>query len=66
MHELKAGLNADNFCYLSEVFEKFLSLIRFVNDLYTLYNQLNVSIPARFRKNMKTCQSVKRNAELFL
>ena len=46
--------------------EKFLSLIRFANDLYILYNQLNAIRLARFRKNMKTCESVKRNAELFL
>ena len=30
-----------------------LSLIRFVNDPYTLYNRLNVSRLARFRKTQK-------------
>ena len=42
---------------------------RFANELYTLvtlYNRLNAKILARFRKNMKTRESVKRNAELFL
>ena len=39
------------------------ALIRFANELYTLYNQLNAI--SRFRKtNMKTCESVKRNSEL--
>ena len=39
------------------------ALIRSANELYTLYNQLNAI--SRFRKtNMKTCESVKRNAEL--
>ena len=39
------------------------ALIRYANDLYTLYNRLNAI--SRFRKtNMKTCESVKRNAEL--
>ena len=39
------------------------ALIRFANELYTLYNQLNAI--SRFRKtNMKTWESVKRNGEL--
>ena len=55
MHELKAGLNGDKFATIRGVSEKFLSLIRFANDLYTLYNQLNASRLARFwkkRENM--------------
>ena len=58
---------------LLDAYEKFLSLIRFANDLDTPYNRLNTSRLARFRKkqtnkqtNMKTWESVKRNAELFL
>ena len=51
---------------LLDASEKFLSLIRFANELYTLYNRLNANRHARFRKNMKTCESVKRNAKLFL
>ena len=48
-------------------FQKFLSLIRFANDLYTLYNCLNAaSRLARFRKKkIKRGESIKRNAELF-
>ena len=47
-------------------FQKFLSLIRFANDLYTLYNCLNAaSRLARFRKKNKRGESIKRNAELF-
>ena len=45
--------------------EKFLSLIRFANDLYILYKRLNAIRLARFQKTMKTCESVKRNDELF-
>ena len=56
MHSLKTGLNAD---------KTFLSLNRFANEVYTLYNPLNASRLALFRKNMKTCASVKRNAEIF-
>ena len=37
-------------CSLSEPSKKFLSLIRFANNLYTLYNQLNASRLPRFRK----------------
>ena len=54
MHELKAGLNGDKFAAFRGVSEKFLSLIRFANDLCTLYNQLNASRLARFWKNVKT------------
>ena len=38
MHELKAGLNADKFATFLDASEKFLSLIRFANGLYALYN----------------------------
>ena len=62
MHELKAGLNIDKFCYFLNAFETFLSLIRFVNDDYTL---LKASRLAPLRKK-KTCESDKRNTELFL
>ena len=41
--------------------EKFLSLICFANNLYALYNRLNTSRLAQFRKTMKICESVKRN-----
>ena len=36
-------------------------IIRFANDLYTLYNRLKASRLAPFRENMKTCESVKHN-----
>ena len=50
----------------SKVSETFLLLIRSANDLYTLCNLLNTSRLARLRKkNMITCESVKRNADLF-
>ena len=49
---------------LLDASEKFLSLIRFANDRYTLYNWPN-AISQRFGKNMKTCESVERNVELF-
>ena len=38
---------------LLDASEKFLSLIRFANDRYTLYNWPN-AISQRFGKNMKT------------
>ena len=54
MHELKTGLiNADklpNFFYLSG---KVFSFILFANDPHTLYNRLNASRLARFRKTRK-------------
>ena len=70
-------------CYFLDASENFLSLIRFANDLYALYNysairvsfdlprrvlynRPNANTLARFRKTMKTCESVKRNVELFL
>ena len=53
MHELKTGLNTNTICYFLNVSEKFLSLIRFVNDPHTLYNRLNASRLARFRKTRK-------------
>ena len=37
-------------CYFLDISGKVLSLIRFANDPYTLYNRLNVSILGRFRK----------------
>ena len=38
MHELKTGI-----CYLWDDYGKVLSLTRFANDPFTIYNQLNVS-----------------------
>ena len=61
----EAGLNADKFATFWR-FPKILSLIHFANDLYTLYNWLSASRLTRFLKNMKTCESVKCNAGLFL
>ena len=66
MHELKAGLNTDKFATFWMFPKGFYHSVRFANDPYTLYNQLNASRLARFRKNTKACESVKRNAELFL
>ena len=62
----EAGLNADKFATFWRFSKKCLSLIHFANDVYTLYNWLSASKLARFLKNMKTCESVKCNAELFL
>ena len=45
------------FCYLSEVFEKFLSLIRFANDLYTLCNQLTQVDLRDFEKTWKNVKN---------
>ena len=40
IHELKAGLSSDKFCTLwTLILEKYLSVIRFENDLYILYNR---------------------------
>ena len=50
MHELKTGLYADKFATFWIFPERFLSLIRFANDPYTVYNGLNASRVARFRK----------------
>ena len=56
MHELKTGLYADQFCSFLDISGKFLSLIRFANDPYTLYNRRNASHFA-ISKNTKTCES---------
>ena len=55
MHELKTGLYADQFCSFLDISGKFLSLIRFANDPYTLYNRLRRNtrrLSARFRKHV--------------
>ena len=61
MHELKTGLYADKFAIFFIFPERFLSLIRFANDPYTVYNGLNASRLARFRK--KNCSNCKRNCK---
>ena len=66
MREFKTGLNAEKFCYFFDASEKLLSLIRFAIDVYALYNRLNASRLAQFRKTMKTCEAVKYIAQLFL
>ena len=67
MHLLKTGLNADKFATFWMFPKKVSSLIRLANDPYTLQKPLNASTPTRFRKkNMKACETVKHNAELFL
>ena len=39
IHELKAGLSSDKFStFWTLILEKYLSVIRFENDLYILYN----------------------------
>ena len=40
--------------YFLDASAKFLSLIRFANDLYALYNRLKANTLERFRKTMKT------------
>ena len=49
MHELKTGI-----CYFWDDYGKVLSLIRFANDPFTLYNQLNACRLARIRKRWKS------------
>ena len=61
MHERKTGI-----CYFWDDYGKVLSLTRFANDPFTLYNQLNAGRLARIRKDEKVWIWVKRNAELFL
>ena len=63
MRELKAGLNANKFATFWMLPKNFYH--SFVLQM-TLYNGLNASSLTRFQKNTKTCESVKRNAELFL
>ena len=48
MHELKTGI-----CYFWDDYGKVLSLTRFANDPFTLYNQLNAGRLARIRKDEK-------------
>ena len=43
MHELKTGLLRRKICFFLDISGKVLSLIRFANDPYTLYNRLNVN-----------------------
>ena len=44
MHDLKTGLLiCRQICYFLDVSGKVLSLTRFANDPYTLYNRLNAS-----------------------
>ena len=52
MHKLKTGLYADKFATFW-MLPKALSIIRFANDPFTLYNRLNASRLARFRKTRK-------------
>ena len=49
MHELKTGI-----CYFWDDYGKVLSLTRFANDPFTLYNQLNPCRLARIRKRWKS------------
>ena len=51
MHELKTGLYADQFCSFLDISGTFLSLVRFANDPYTLYNRRNVSHLRDFEKH---------------
>ena len=50
MHELKTGI-----CYFWDDYGKVLSLTRFANDPFTLYNQLKASRLARNQRRMETC-----------
>ena len=68
MLELNAGLNAYKFATIWRFPKSFYrSLIRFANDLYTLYNRLNTSRRAITKKknmtNMWISQTI--NADLF-
>ena len=69
MLELNAGLNAYKFATIWRFPKSFYhSLIRFANDLYTLYNRLNTRRLARLRKkknmtNMWISQTI--NDDLF-
>ena len=49
MHERKTGI-----CYFWDDYGKVLSLTRFANDPFTLYNQLNAGRLTRIRKRWKS------------
>ena len=61
MHELKTGINTDKFAIFGFFQKVFITHSFYKWALYPLQ-------PAErsFEKSMKTCESVKRNAELFL
>ena len=61
MHELKTGLNADK-CTTFWMFPKSFFTHSFCKCPHTLYNRLNTSRLARFRKNRNMLIKVKRNA----
>ena len=60
---MKTGLYADKFMLL---FAKLLSLIRFENEPYTLYNRPNASRLTRLRKTRKRVSRGKHKAGLLL
>ena len=53
MHELKTGLNADKSCATFWMFPKSFFAHSFCKCPHTLYNRLNTSRLARFRKTWK-------------
>ena len=66
-YKRKAGLNADKFATFWMLLKSFYpSFVLQITFIHSTDNRLNAIWLAQFRKNMKTCESVKRNAELFL
>ena len=64
MHELKAGLNAKKFATFWMLPKSFYhSFVLQMTFMHSTTGQRQNTL-GRFRKNMKTCESVKRNAEL--
>ena len=56
MHELRTGLYADQFCSFLDISGKFLSLIRFANDL--IHSTIGgTQVTCAISKNTKTCES---------
>ena len=66
MHELKAGLKADKFATFRRFQKSFITHSFCQWPLYTLQPAKRKYTCAISKKNIKTCESVKRNAELFL
>ena len=68
MHELKAGLNADKFATFERFPKRFYHsfVLQMTLVIHSTTGWTQVDLDAFEKKNMKTCESVKRNAELFL
>ena len=66
MHELKAGLYADKFATFWMLPKSFYhSIVLQMTFMHSTTGQTQIH-SRDFEKTMKTCESVKRNVELFL